>query len=170
VFQYGSESSGYAPVLSLFTSKQSLFTLPSRYFFAIGLPPVFSLRRFYRRFALHYQAALLYTHIISLVYVPGLSPAAALHSSRSTPPKISSSQRPRAYHQGSSVVARRYSRNPRLFLLLSLLICLSPERLRTHRALFEQRPPSTASRILSRSSSPGEPIDPVQGIIHHLQV
>jgi hypothetical protein len=64
VFQYGSESSGYAPVLSLFTSIRSLFTLPSRYFFAIGLPLVFSLRRSYRRFALHYQAALLLPTIL----------------------------------------------------------------------------------------------------------
>jgi hypothetical protein len=39
VFQYGSESSAYSPVLSLFTPARGLFTFPSRYFCAIGLPP-----------------------------------------------------------------------------------------------------------------------------------
>lgn len=73
---------GLSPVLSLFTSTQSLFTLPSRYFFAIGLPPVFSLGRLYRPFALHYQAALL-PH--QLRGHPGLSPAQALLPIRSAP-------------------------------------------------------------------------------------
>lgn len=59
VFQYGSESSAYSPVFSLFFPNRAFFNFPSRYFFAIGLQPVFSLRCFHHRFALHYQAALL---------------------------------------------------------------------------------------------------------------
>lgn len=60
VFQYESESSAYSPVFSLFTPARGFFNFPSRYFFAIGLTSVFSLRCFHHRFALHYQAALLY--------------------------------------------------------------------------------------------------------------
>jgi len=53
---------------------------------------------------------------------------------------LSAPQRPKAFHWDSFSFARRYYRNPRLFLLLSLVICLSPERPRTYHALFEQRP------------------------------
>lgn len=76
----------------------------------------------------------------------------------------SAPQRPRAFHWGFFLFARRYYRNPCLFLLLSLMICLSPGRRRTHRAQLEPRPIPVAYRMLSRSSSPGEPIDPIQGI------
>lgn len=92
---------------------------------------------------------------------PGLSPALAPHSIGSY---AFAPQRPKAFHWGSFLFARRYYRNPRLFLLLSLMICLSPGRRRTHRAQLEPRPIPAAYRMLSRSSSPGEPIDPIQGI------
>lgn len=73
VFQYGSESSAYSPVFSLFSPYWGLFNFPSRYFFSIGLLLVFSLRCFHHRFALHYQAALLYPSLLT----SGLSPALA---------------------------------------------------------------------------------------------
>ncbi len=92
---------------------------------------------------------------------PGLSPASAPQSIGSY---AFAPQRPKAFHWGSFLFARRYYRNPRLFLLLSLMICLSPGRRRTHRAQLEPRPIPAAYRMLSRSSSPGEPIDPIQGI------
>ena len=94
-------------------------------------------------------------------HAPGLSPASAPHSIGSY---AFAPQRPKAFHWGSFLFARRYYRNPSLFLLLSLMICLSPGRRRTHRAQLEPRPIPAAYRMLSRSSSPGEPIDPLQGI------
>ena len=76
----------------------------------------------------------------------------------------SAPQRPRAFHWGSSSFGRPYYRNPCLFLLLALVICLSPGRARARRAPLEPRAVLPAYRMLSRSSSSGEPTDPIQEV------
>lgn len=100
VFQYGSESSAYSSVFSLFTPDWGFFNFPSRYFFAIGLQLVFSLRCFHHRFALHYQAALLLPFATS----------GALTRSGSAFHRISqlATQRPQAFHRGSFLFSRPY--------------------------------------------------------------
>lgn len=118
VFQYGSESSAYSPVLSLFPVCRRLFCFPSRYFFAIGLPR-------YLAFGAPTTASRCTTkqHYSPCARAPGLSPAPALPSIRFC---AHGPQRLAAYHWGSSLFSRPYYGNPRSFLLLSLLICLSP--------------------------------------------
>lgn len=70
-------------------------------------------------------------------------------------------QRPRAYHQGSFLFSRPYSGNPRSFLFLSLLICLSPGHPPALRASSGCAPAARFSHSL-RPSSPPEPSDPIQ--------
>lgn len=122
-------------------------------------PPVFSLRCSCHPFALHYQATLL---------APRASSGALTRCGRAFHRvSCSAPQRPRAFHRGSFLFGRPYSGNPRLFLFLALVICLSPGRRPAHRAQLEPRLLPDAYRMLSRSSSSGEPIDPIQEVIYY---
>lgn len=152
VFQYGAEASA-SSVLSLFTGACRVFAVRSRYLFAIGLRVYLALDASTTR-----SRCTTKQRYSSLARAPGLSPALA--------PLSSGSRRMRhnaeAYQWGCSLFARRYYGNPRLFLLLSLLICLSPGRRRALRARFGPRPLPAAFRVRTRPSSPAEPMDPVQ--------
>lgn len=66
---------------------------------------------------------------------------------------IHNSHSPRDYHLGSSPFTRRYSENPRLFLLLPLMICLSPGGPPSQRDPFRHqtiRPPLVLPHVLPR--------------------
>ncbi|KAI5177932.1 hypothetical protein PAEPH01_2511, partial [Pancytospora epiphaga] len=77
-------------------------------------------------------------------------------------------QRVSAYHWGFSLFTRRYYGNPCLFLLLPLVICLSPGRTLTQCVLFGTSLMPVTFRVRSRPSSHSEPIGPVQESISFL--
>lgn len=127
------------PHFRCFTAQWRLFRVPSRYLCAIGLAAVFSLGCVYHPFALHYQAALLRPRARSGA-VTRAGPAFQQVS-------CIAPQRPRAYHRGSSLFGRPYCGNPRSFLFLALMICLSPGRRRAVPAPFGAHTLLSACRV-----------------------
>lgn len=61
---------GFFHIFAISPPKWRLFIFPSRYLCAIGLTTVFSLGCFYHPFALHYQAVLLFPHVLLRGYHP----------------------------------------------------------------------------------------------------
>ena len=110
-----------------------LFTFPSRYWYAIGLPGVFSLARRSARIQAGFHVPRPTQGTAHLPQPPskGLSPAMAALSSAVPGQlwKLNAALQPRRGRNrpglGSSRFARRYSGNRCLFLFLSLLRCFS---------------------------------------------
>ncbi len=132
-----SRRAGSSPfALLIFISHRGIFTLRSRYFFAIGHPLVFSLG------CLHHPIQTALPSSPTLRRVPmclqdshplgyGIQAVSTHRPSNTT--------RLRSYHTGSSAFTRRYSQNPLSFLLLPLLICLSQRGSRARRAHSDTR-------------------------------
>ena len=140
-----------------FSSPTGLFRVPSRYFFAIG-PALY----------LALGASATRSRCTTKQRYSYPARARGYHPLRRRIPAALSRapQRVSAYHWGCSLFARRYYGNPCLFLLLPLMICLSPGRTRARCARFGTRPLPAAFRVHARPSSPGEPIGPVQEPAH----
>lgn len=130
---------GLPPVLSLFVRWCGLFRFRSRYLCAIGLRVYLALDASTTRSRCTTKQRYSF-------------PARARGSHPLRPPfpwrSAHAPQRPRAYHWGCFLFGRPYSGNPRLFLLLALVICLSPGRVRARCAPFGTRPLPGAFRVL----------------------
>lgn len=154
--------------IHIFILHLALFTLRSRYFSTIGHTAVFSLRS--PQPPLHTALPSSPTPSLSQQSYGRLTPSARRITRLFRPPPTTQPSSA-GYHKSSSAFTRRYSQNPSWFLLLLLLICLSPEGPQRTRAI--QTPATRAAfRVLSRPSSPRVPMPPmwmVRASQHHIQ-